>query len=49
MAGIADYSTTPSENVTINSIDIGENCLPSGINNAIRQFMADVKVFYDAR
>ena len=40
---IKDYSTTPDMNTTISGINIAEGCLPSGINNAIRQLMADVK------
>lgn len=39
---VRDYSTTPASNTTIASIDISEGCSPSGINNAIRQQMADV-------
>ncbi|MDL2285703.1 hypothetical protein LJB93_03055, partial [Desulfovibrio sp. OttesenSCG-928-F07] len=39
---IKDYSTTADENTQINGINIAENCPPSGINNAIRQLMADV-------
>ena len=40
---VKDYSTNPDENTTISGINIAEGCLPSGINNAIRQLMADVK------
>ena len=36
-----DYSTTPGSNTTIAGINIAENCNPNGINNAIRQVMAD--------
>lgn len=43
---IQEYSTTPGSNSTISSIDVAEGCAPSGINNAIRQFMADVKSAY---
>lgn len=39
---VRDYSTTPASNTTIASIDISEGCSPAGINNAIRQQMADV-------
>ena len=39
---VRDYNTTPSSNTTIASIDISEGCSPAGINNAIRQQMADV-------
>ena len=40
---IKDYSTDPDLNVSISGINIAEGCPPSGINNAIRQLMADVK------
>lgn len=39
---VYDYSATPASNTSINGIDISEGCAPSGINNAIRQLMADV-------
>lgn len=42
---IADYSTTPSLNISVNGINIAENCPAANINNAIRQIMADVKTF----
>lgn len=41
MSGIQEYSTTPGSNTAINSINVAENCPASGINNAIRQHMAD--------
>ena len=40
---IEDYSTNPDANTTINGINIAEGCMPDGINNAIRQLMADIK------
>lgn len=40
---IKDYNTDPEFNTTISGINIAEGCAPSGINNAIRQLMADVK------
>lgn len=40
---VKDYSINPDENTTISGINIAEGCPPSGINNAIRQLMADVK------
>lgn len=42
-AGYNEYSLTAADNVLINSINIGENNLPSTINNAIRQLLADVR------
>jgi len=40
---IRDYSATNSRNTAIQSIDISEGCSPAGINNAIREVMADLK------
>lgn len=40
---ISEFSTTPGDNTDINGINIAEGCAPSGINNAIRQMMADLK------
>ena len=39
---ITDYSKTAASNTDIQSVDIDEGCLPSGINNAIREIMADL-------
>ncbi len=44
---VTDYSTTPASNTAISGIDIAEDCSPGGINNAIRQMMADVRVMYN--
>ena len=38
-----DYNTNPDLNTSISGINIAEGCPPSGINNAIRQLMADLK------
>ena len=46
---VKDYNTDPDLNTTISGINIAEGCPPSGINNAIRQLMADVKAEKDAR
>lgn len=40
---VSEFDTTPVNNSDINSIDIAENCAPSGINNAIRALMAMLK------
>jgi hypothetical protein len=40
---VKDYSVEPALNVSISGINIAEGCAPSGINDAIRQLMADVK------
>jgi len=40
---ISEYSTTPSSNTDINSIDLGEGTMvPSDVNNSLRQLMADL-------
>jgi hypothetical protein len=44
---ITDYSKTASLNTDIQSVDIDEGCLPSGINNAIRELMADLAAMND--
>ena len=38
---ISDYDTTAANNTDIQSTDISEGCAASGINNAIREMMAD--------
>jgi hypothetical protein len=42
---ISEFSATPSDNTDIDGIDIAEGCAPSGINNAIREMMAQLKDF----
>lgn len=42
---VSDYSTNPASNTTISGINIAEGCPPSGINDAIRQMMADLATF----
>lgn len=44
---VSDWSTTASSNTAIGGINIGENCSPANINNAIRELMAQVKDWYD--
>jgi hypothetical protein len=44
---VTDWSTTPASNTAISGIDISEGCSPGGLNNAFRQIMADIRVFYD--
>lgn len=39
---VFDWNVTPGSNITIDGVDIDENCSPAGINNAIRSVMADV-------
>lgn len=40
---ISEWSTTPSSNTDIDGINIAEGCAPSGINDAIRDLMAQVR------
>jgi hypothetical protein len=42
---ISEYSATAANNTDINGIDIAEGCAPSGINDAIRTLMKQVKDF----
>lgn len=42
---IGDYNTTASSNTAIGGTSIAEGCAPSGLNNAIRQLMADLATF----
>jgi hypothetical protein len=44
---ISEYSSTASNNTDIGSVNIAEGCAPSGINNAIRNMMAQLKNFQD--
>ena len=40
---VSEWSPTASNNTDIGGINIAEGCAPSGINNAIRELMAQVK------
>jgi len=40
---ISEFSATAGDNTDIDGIDIAEGCAPSGINNAIRELMAQLK------
>ena len=40
---ISEYSSIATNNVDIAGINIAEGCAPSGINNAIRELMAQLK------
>lgn len=44
----SSYYSTPSLNVSINGISIAENCPAANINDAIRQLMADARLFNDS-
>jgi microcystin-dependent protein len=40
---VSQWSATPADNTDVGGIDINEGCAPSGINNAIRDVMAQIK------
>lgn len=40
---VRDFSATAASNTDIQSVNIDESCPASGINNAIRELMADIK------
>jgi microcystin-dependent protein len=40
---VSEWSATASNNTDISGINISEGCAPSGINNAIRELMAQLK------
>ncbi len=42
---ISEFSPTPSNNTDIDGINIAEGCAPSGINDAIRELMSQLKDF----
>jgi hypothetical protein len=42
------WNTAASLNVTVNGVNIAENCPPANINNAIREVMAGVAQLRDA-
>jgi hypothetical protein len=42
---VSEWSSTASSNTDIDSINIAEGCAPSGINDAIRELMSQVKDF----
>jgi hypothetical protein len=44
---ISDYSTINANNTDIGGIDIDENCLPSNLNDSIREVMVQLKEFQD--
>jgi hypothetical protein len=46
---VKDYNADPDLNAQISGINIAEGCAPSGINNAIRQLMADVKEEFEGK
>ena len=47
MSGIKDYSTTQSNNTSLNGISVAEGMLPSNLNNAIRALMKNTREWYN--
>ena len=47
MAGFSAFSTTASANVTLNGINIAENCAAANVNNALREILAEGKQLSD--
>lgn len=44
---VSSWFTTPALNITVGGVNIAEGCAPAGLNNAAREIMAGVKLFYD--
>lgn len=44
---VQDWNTDPNLNTTIEGEDIGEGCLPDGLNDWGRKICAAIKVFYN--
>lgn len=42
---VSEWSTISSNNTDVGGVDIAEGCAPSGINNAIRTIMSEIKEF----
>jgi microcystin-dependent protein len=40
---VSEWSAIPANNTDVGGIDINEGCAPSGINNAIRDMMSQIK------
>ena len=43
---ISEFDANPNNNTDIDGINIAEGCAPSGINNAIRELMSQIKDWY---
>jgi hypothetical protein len=40
---VSEWNSNPASNTDVGGVDIAEGCAPSGINNAIREVMAQIK------
>lgn len=47
MPSASEFSTTPGSNTTIGGVNVGEDCSPGGINDAIRYLAAAARDSYD--
>lgn len=47
MPSASEFSETPDLNTTIGGVNVGEDCSPAGINNAIRYIAAVVRTLYN--
>lgn len=45
---VTDWSETAGDNTDVGGVNIAEGCAPSGINNAIRTVMSQIKAFFKA-
>ena len=46
-SNIKDYSTTQSNNTSLNGISTAEGMLPSNLNNAIRELMKNTRDWFN--
>lgn len=47
MPSANEFSTTPATNTTIGGVNVGEDCAPGGLNDAIRYLAAVARDTYD--
>jgi len=45
LMSVKDYSTTANSNTAISGINIAENCPAGNLNNALRQALADLRLY----
>lgn len=46
---VSSYNTNPALNTSIGGVDISEGCSPAGYNDALRQIMADIRLWTDSQ
>lgn len=44
---VADWSTNPASNTSIDGVNIAEGCPAANMNDSVRRVMASVRVMYD--